>query len=92
MIDSKQFIEMLEEIGCDHRAYSGCGMHGKQCVGVVTDDVFNLGVSLGLVMADRGYPNGLAADTWYDSMGLDTVVYWPALVWPEDDEDDNEEE
>lgn len=88
---SKEMLEVLSDAGFEARSYSGRGMYGANCVGVVTDNNFGLGYSIGLAMAEReiyGMPNAC-----YDSMGVDTIVYWPDLAWPEgaDSTDDEED-
>ena len=74
-------IELLENSGYEPRSYSGRGMYGKNCVGVVVEDVFALGVAVG--QESRHYSEDIpSAKT--DSMGRDIIVYWPDLAWPED--------
>lgn len=55
---------------CEVRSnYSGQGMYGRQCYGIVTDQptaVIEMAASYGVFGAQT------------DSMGRDTIVYWPS--------------
>lgn len=65
----------LENIGLEPWNYSGRGMFGKECVAVTVRHP-----------GDHELPKG-----WdWDSMGRETVVYWPRMAWPfpEQDEED----
>lgn len=71
-----QIIEQLaDEYGCDgmdslREAYSGRGMFGRKCYGVVTDQSEKLiesAAEMGLTGVNT------------DSMGLDVIVYWPQV-------------
>ena len=89
-IDSQKFIDTLEECGFEPRSYSGRGMYGKNCIGVATDDIFDLGFQVESALS--GEDIGHIPPCRTDSMGMDTIVYRPDLAWPEDDSDDTEEE
>jgi len=79
------------EIRLDVRlGYSGREMYGGNCLGVVTNKVVGLMVAVGLVLGDQWQDGGhqvndidrlidamMHART--DSMGLDTIVYWPNI-------------
>lgn len=88
-IDAQKFIDTLEECGFETRSYSGRGMYGKSCIGVETDDIFELGFQIGSALS--GEDIGHIPPCKTDSMGRDSIVYWPDLAWPEDDEEDGEE-
>jgi hypothetical protein len=71
--------------------YSGRGMYGDRCVGLVVDDpagiMFDLGVQVGIKMAEDSdrwcYWNEIAAalkDSRQDSMGRSSIVYFPYLA------------
>ena len=64
----------LRDDGHDPQRYSGRGMYGKDCVGVVVDSRAEA-----LSLADV-----LDLKPTLDSMGRGIVAYWPALPWPED--------
>lgn len=78
--------EILEELAANEgwnlrQNYSGRGMYGETCVGIVTDapmDCIEGAVSRGI----RG------ART--DSMGLSTIVYWPKVQWPKSKKKNND--
>lgn len=110
-MDAKKLIEAIEaaEIReCDElrpQSYSGRGMYGRSCVGVVVPrDVssFQLGAAIAVALLDGDCdegPNDVEdlADlrVCEDNMGLDTIVYFPRVEWPaglSDDGDDEDEE
>jgi hypothetical protein len=64
-----------ERMGRVYRQYSGRGMFGKTCIGFVTGCPTDLVAEIGV----RGSRT--------DSLGLDTIVYWPNI---EDDGRDSE--
>lgn len=75
--------------------YSGRGMYGKSCLGVVTEDAFSLAASLGGLL--RGEDDALiyaeevelveyllTHAPSFDSLGLSSIYYWPGLQVIED--------
>lgn len=75
-MNESEIIDLLEEIagevGGDVRYnYSGRGMYGKTCVGIVCEDATKC-IEEAAVRGFRG------AKT--DSMGRDTIVYWPKIA------------
>lgn len=86
------------------QSYSGRAMYGRSCVGVVIPrDVssFQLAAAVALCLvedANEGEEAWLleelaALRVCEDSMGLDTIVYFPRVEWPESlDGDDGEED
>ena len=72
-------------IGLEVRSYSGRGMYGRTCLAFESDtplqDLMKVGYELGQYNFE--YPDGpvMPQDTRTDSMGLDTVVYWPSVPW-----------
>ncbi len=63
--------------------YSGRGMYGKECVGVICSDP----MSLCLVLGREGFDVDLTPRM--DNMGRDMIVYFPDL---QDDPDDTDED
>ena len=64
--------EIAEYLGDGVRDdYSGRGMYGKTCYGIVTDDPL-------AVVEDAAAVGLRGART--DSMGTHTIVYWPAVT------------
>lgn len=62
---------VAEEIGGTVREdYSGRGMYGATCYGIVTDDATNC-----LEIAGEHGLKGARTD----GMGLKTIVYWPSI-------------
>lgn len=68
-----EFVESLQEVADEvggeiRSAYSGRGMMGNTCYGIVAEDVNELQRAA----ARLGLPLGRI-----DSMGMDGIVYWP---------------
>lgn len=66
------------------RTYSGRGMYGKECIGMVLsdNDAFKVAMALGdwIREADLDYDLADAfKNPHIDSMGYDTIYYWPSL-------------
>lgn len=87
-----------DELGI-FRTYSGRGMYGKYCLGLVIagSDVFEVAMNLAeaLIRADADYELVEAfKHVSTDSMGHDTVYYWKniAVVDEADDGEADEEE
>lgn len=107
-MDAKKLIEAIEaaEIrDCDElrpRSYSGRAMYGRDCVGVVVPrDVssFQLAAAIAVALLDGDCdegPNDVEdlADlrVCEDNMGLDTIVYFPNVPYPQELEEDEEHE
>jgi hypothetical protein len=77
--------------------YSGRGMYGSQCFGIETSlNRFEVGVELALALAaaDGGdmsdLARELATDARTDSMGLGTIIYFPAFEWGTQEDWDDE--
>ncbi len=80
---AETWINALRNEGHAPRAYSGRGMFGKQCVAITVADWALAAMDL----SDSSLPKGgktLLRDARTDSMGKQTVVYWPDMEWPED--------
>lgn len=107
-MDAKKLIEAIEaaEIrDCDElrpQSYSGRGMYGRSCVGVVVPrDVssFQLAAAIAVALLDeedgeRDVEDLADLRVSEDAMGLDTIVYFPRVEWPaglSDDGDEDEE-
>ena len=87
-MDAEQLIQILEDAGLDVRTdYSGRGMHGRTCVGAVTDDDFT--TVLADIVAnceDCEQAAELIRTANTDSMGRGTIVYWPRVRTEDDRE------
>jgi hypothetical protein len=78
--------ELIVEMGETPHPYSGRGMMGKECLGVTVEYMpqflFDLGNAVGvenseLYDCEQGIP--LPSIIRVDSMGLESVVYFPAI-------------
>jgi hypothetical protein len=101
-MDASKLIEALEDAGYEPRSYSGRGMYGRECVGVVTSGAsFRLGAEVAKSAAyladDEEEAQAVLCDlaelsVATDAMGFDTIVYFPGVDWPEglsrEDEED----
>lgn len=80
------------------RTYSGRGMYGKQCVGIVVSGggaTFELafGLSAWVQQADVDFELGEAFKRpLTDSMGYDIIVYWPSIEVVDDEDGEADEE
>ena len=93
MMDFKKFKEAGEESEYKIRSYSGRAMYGRTCVGIE----FSRYESAGTVVFKicQGLVDiGETLDDYYevfegtreDSMGLDSIVYFPRLKWEESED------
>jgi hypothetical protein len=82
--------EFLEDYNFECRSYSGRGMYGRECLGVVVDTMTEM---FGLVYdaGAQGVPLGTYSMHW-DSMGTSTIFYWPGVEFVEDEDDFEDEE
>ena len=89
--------EAIEAIGLDAhlRSYSGRGMYGSSCVGVVCSmQEFVQIVTQAAIDADKDEDCDInfsydVSKVSSDSMGLSTIYYWPSQKWlPEYDTSD----
>lgn len=87
----ERLAQMLDlDSGDVRRDYSGRGMYGASCVGLVVDvpDVV-IGVALREIF-DEDEAWELARAACSDSMGRSTIVYFPGLVVAQDEDEDEE--
>lgn len=86
LLSTTQLEEVFEEIAdeCDglvRYGYSGRGMYGSQCYGIVTNRPSEA--------IDAGREHGLTGHR-QDSMGLEYIVYWPRMKYEKPAESENE--
>jgi len=80
-------IDIIEDIAWNLNAeirsdYSGRGMYGKTCYGIVLeDDLVNDAIGMAAV---KGLPGAKT-----DSMGLKTILYWPHVISEHKNEEEN---
>ena len=62
--------------------YSGRGMYGRTCYGIVTDNIFYVVITLCDMIRDEGYESAadIIGEVRTDSMGLDKIVYFPSIT------------
>lgn len=81
-------VDVADEVGMTTQTYSGRAMYGKQCLGVVGSLSEFVRFTLALVEAaslDDAEPLAEVIEamregrTSSDSMGLDTIFYWPSM-------------
>lgn len=94
-MDSKQFIELLENCGYEPRSYSGRFMYGAKCVGVPLNGD-ELEIMVGASLMDQAHEVGIDVADIYDtlswtkddSLGRGSILYWPKMLWPEEEDDE----
>lgn len=101
----KKLIEAIELTDWRHgelrpRSYSGRAMFGKDCVGVEVSagvSSFQLGAAVAAALLDMDADDGPSdvedlarLRVCEDNMGRDTIVYFPQVEWPEDEEEDHD--
>ena len=94
-------IDVIEEILEDldvkiHRNYSGRGMYGASCFGISTSSkLWDIAIVLN---QDMGLPSGHGLRELFhsppnsDSLGHDSIFYWPKIVVENVNEDGEDEE
>lgn len=94
MLIPKSVWEALGEEGYGVRGdYSGRAMYGETCAGFTTGCEFALGIDLGRLMGEDA--EKLANKARTDSMGRDTIVYFPGVKledWQPEKDDRNEDD
>jgi len=91
-VTAERVRELFEDAQYEAFAYSGRGMYGDRCLAVTTDSPGGAAQAV-LDVVQACAENGAAEDVLElvrllrgsrtDSMGRDTVVYWPGLSWEE---------
>lgn len=79
-INKNQFIDILGWYGDVRYDYSGRGMYGDTCIGVVLED----GGDIFEIVADCAEQGMRIPHPHKDSMGLGTIYYWPRLKFEEE--------
>ena len=80
-----------------YERYSGRGMYGKQCFGLVGRSLTSTAMKLACFLMEDGNDElalSLSNRIGEDSMGTDSIIYFPGHEWPveEELEDDREDE
>lgn len=90
----EDFISLIEATGYHAQSYSGRYMYGDQCVGVSCGNVFTLIADL----LDSVYQDeindliGTIRNAKSNSLGLNMIVYFPQIKYPENRNDDYDED
>lgn len=93
-MQAKKLIEAIRNAGYEPRSYSGRGMYGRSCVGVTVErgtSAFTVGIHVAEQLGENAY-EAARLDTAQDSLGLDTILYFPMLDWPKDVPDSDEDD
>ena len=82
--------EIAERNGMETRSYSGRGMYGKECLGIVCDlrELCQLMIDYG--SSSNGYTPEIPRIN-EDSLGLNAIYYFPTIKFEEDIEEDPED-
>jgi hypothetical protein len=86
---NERFIELLEEAGYNHRAYSGRGMFGEYCIGASTksdaaDMLSDILVYCEITNEERVEVAGIFKNKRTDDLGMGTIVYFPSMKWKDE--------
>lgn len=95
MVTAESFLELLREvhgngdIEMEVRSYSGRGMYGDRCIGVVLETANAWTLALALADVNNGNMDLFdLPQPREDDMGMRArIYYWPSLKWPEGAED-----
>jgi hypothetical protein len=98
----KKIVEILDNSGFDYRSYSGRCMYGDRCLGITCDNAVKCVAEICWAINDNVEELEEAQeliefliDARSDSMGLDSIVYFPNIAWFDgigDNSDDTEDE
>lgn len=92
--------EALEDLGHECQSYSGRCMYGETCVGVVIENSTSE-FSIGFEVARHFIENDIELSgqeehdfcrAKSDSMGRDTIIYWPDVQYVDYDDEDEDNE
>lgn len=77
--------------GDTYANYSGRGMYGRTCVGIVLEDseLLKLGMAITDIVEDESLVNRLVGGYSTDSLGLRTIVYWQGVTCEDAPEDED---
>jgi len=82
-IDFDTLSEIAEAVdGKTYANYSGRGMYGSTCAGIVLDDskMLQLGMAITDLVQDESLVNRLVGGYSTDSLGYQTIVYWQGVT------------
>lgn len=83
------FQDLVDETEYAARQYSGRGMYGTYCLGIICDnteravlDIYRAGIDAGL---DPDYLYDILVHACTDSMGTSSILYFPRYTWVDSD-------
>ncbi|MBF0102271.1 MAG: hypothetical protein HQK77_15325 [Desulfobacterales bacterium] len=83
-----EILNVFTELGYEARSYSGRGMYGKHCLGVIIPQgtsAFTLGMELVRELGELGDEyDYLFGEVAQDSMGYDTIVYFRRIEFTQE--------
>lgn len=89
------FLELLcdiaEDCNYETRVYSGRGMYGEQCIGLILEDssqIAALAYNIGLADSEDEIAASHIDRLRTDSMGTDIIAYFPSVKVKGDEEAD----
>lgn len=88
-ITKEEVIEALEDAGLDEENirwdYSGRGMFNETCFGFTGSDSDLIQFAIYLARLTPGRDLYWMSNFRSDSLGMDTIYYWPGISFEEDD-------
>lgn len=88
-MDADKLIKALREGDFKVRDYSGRGMGDRRCVGVYLErgqSPFAVGAVAALALGEEVLDLGVRQD----SMGMGVILYFPGILWPEGETDEDD--
>jgi hypothetical protein len=94
-MNTRAFVNVAKDAGFLTCSYSGRGMFGKKCVGIILSDAgdpYGIGYDIGNRLTSAAYRTlGKDAGAFVrklsnlnvrgDSLGMGAVVYFPEIMW-----------
>ena len=98
--DIKNAIDNFDSSVTLHATYSGRGMFGRKCFGIsgrgssafvlmqLMQTLLSQSELTLVAFVEDLSPHQISSD----NLGLDTIIYWPDVEWPDLDEEENTDE
>lgn len=87
-------VNVLQPEATPYLRYSGRGMFGDTCFGIVCSSPSQAMLSLGQALGEEELDEGLVeafSDHRQDSMGVESIIYFPAITVSEETADEWEQ-
>jgi len=95
VMDKTPEQEIVDIVGYNYhvREYSGRGMYGDKCLGIVTDDIIKCVVDVMLECSEENRIDigEMLRGGVTDSMGRSEILYFPKIEWNPDWEEGEDE-